>query len=104
MLHQQSSRQEVGVSGTSDNMKVVCVFFGALVAATHGQAYVSYYGQDLHHPVLSKESNSQEEAQLYHKNTYEAPTNIFANLKPFNHFQRKQRRLTNGTPRETLWL
>lgn len=48
-------------------MKVVCVFFGALVAVTHGQAYVSYYGQDLHHPTLSKESSTPEEAQLYHQ-------------------------------------
>lgn len=31
----------------------------------YGQAYVSYYGQDLNHPTLSKESNTEEEAQLY---------------------------------------
>lgn len=51
-------------------MKVVCVVFGALVAVVHGQAYVSYYGQDLHHPTLSKESNTEEEAQLYQQDKY----------------------------------
>lgn len=54
------------------NMKVVCVLLGALVAVAHGQAYVSYYGQDLHHPTLSKESNTPEEAQLYQQNKYES--------------------------------
>lgn len=53
------------------NMKVVCVLLGALVALVRGQAYVSYYGQDLHHPVLSKESNTEEEEQLYQTSKYE---------------------------------